>query len=49
MSTHEQEIICPNCGNEDNFHFNYDYTKKELPIINILCNECGNFFELKTN
>lgn len=43
----EEEVICPKCGNDENFHFNYDYGKKELPIINILCNECGEFFEIK--
>ena len=27
--------------------FIYDYSKKELPIIDVLCNECGEFFELE--
>jgi uncharacterized Zn finger protein len=43
----EEKVICPKCGNEENFHFNYDYSKKELPIIDVLCNECGEFFELE--
>jgi len=43
----EQKIKCPKCGNEENLHSNYDYSKKELPIIDILCNECGNCFEFK--
>jgi uncharacterized Zn finger protein len=44
----EDEVICPKCGNEENFHFNYNYSKKELPIIDVLCNECGEFFESET-
>lgn len=39
-------IKCPSCGEEENLHINYDYNKPEHPIINILCNECGTFFEL---
>lgn len=35
---------CPKCGNKENFHFNYDYTKKEMPVTDVLCNECGEFF-----
>jgi uncharacterized Zn finger protein len=45
----EDKVICPKCGNEENFHFNYDYSKKELPIIDVLCNECGEFFELENS
>jgi hypothetical protein len=46
---HEKEdnIECPNCGEKENFHFNYDYSKKEMSVVDILCNECGKFFELK--
>lgn len=40
-----EEIMCPNCGEKENLHFNYDYSKKDLPIIDVLCNECGTFFE----
>lgn len=43
----EEEVICPNCGEKENFHFNYNYTKKDLPIEEVLCNECGSFFEIK--
>ena len=43
----DQIVICPNCGNYDNHHTNYDYSKKELPIIDYLCNECGTFFNSK--
>lgn len=40
-----KEIICPKCGEKENFHFNDDYSKKERPLINILCNECGSTFK----
>jgi len=43
----KEEIVCPNCGEKENFHFNYDYTQKHMPIINVMCNECGEFFEIK--
>ena len=39
-----QETICPHCGEKENFHFNYDYTQKHMPVIDVLCNECGKFF-----
>lgn len=42
--SNNDDIVCPKCGNVDNFHFNYDYSKKDLPVENILCNECGNVF-----
>jgi len=42
----EEKVTCPNCSEEENFHFNYDLGKEEIPIINILCNECGEFFEI---
>ncbi|MFA9239442.1 MAG: hypothetical protein ACEQSQ_06075 [Candidatus Paceibacteria bacterium] len=35
---------CPHCGNRENFHYNYDYGKNKISIIDILCNECGNIF-----
>lgn len=41
----EKEVFCPDCKKEENFHFNYDYSKKEMPIIDVLCNECGKHFE----
>ncbi len=40
---------CPNCGEKENFHFNYDYSKPNLPIEDVLCNECGTFFEYDEN
>lgn len=39
------ETICPYCGNEDNFHDNYDYSKEIPEVINTLCNECGEYFK----
>lgn len=36
---------CPKCGSTENFHYNYDYLKKDTPVIDVLCNECGEFFE----
>jgi uncharacterized Zn finger protein len=43
----KEEIVCPHCGEKENFHFNYDYSQKHLPIIDVMCNECGEFFEIK--
>ena len=40
----KKKIICPRCGEKENFHFNHDYSKKGSPIENILCNECGKIF-----
>jgi len=42
-----KQTICPHCGEKENFHFNYDYTQKDVPIIDVLCNECGEFFNSK--
>lgn len=40
-----EKLKCPKCGNEENFHINYDYTKEiPMPVIGVLCNECGEFF-----
>ena len=38
------EYVCPKCGNKDNLHYNYDWSKQHRPIIDVLCNECGEFF-----
>jgi uncharacterized Zn finger protein len=38
-------VRCPKCGEEKNFHYNYDYSRKDIPVIDILCNECGEFFK----
>jgi uncharacterized Zn finger protein len=42
-----EKVVCPNCGEEENFHFNYDYAKSDLPVIDVLCNECGTFFDIE--
>ncbi len=49
MKENENEIVCPNCGEKENFHFNYDYSKKDLPIEDVLCNQCGKFFEIQAS
>lgn len=38
------KYLCPECGEKENLHYNYDWTKQHRPIINVLCNECGVFF-----
>jgi len=43
----EEKVVCPKCGNEVILHFNHDYSKKELPFNDVLCNECGEFFEIE--
>jgi hypothetical protein len=45
IQSKQSDINCTKCSEKENIHINYDYNKKELPILNILCNECGNFFE----
>lgn len=42
-----EEIKCPRCGESENLHPNYDYSKKDMPIENYLCNECGQIFTEK--
>jgi DNA-directed RNA polymerase subunit RPC12/RpoP len=37
---------CPNCGEKENLHPNYDYSKPNTPIQDVLCNECGRIFEI---
>ena len=36
---------CPKCGEVNNLHFNYDLTKQHRPVLDVLCNECGEFFD----
>jgi len=48
----QEMIVCPKCGNKENFHFNYDYSASneygiKRKIIDILCNECGEFFNIE--
>ena len=38
-------LKCPKCGEEENLHYNLDWSKNPPPVINILCNECGEFFD----
>ena len=38
------EYFCPQCGNKDNLHYNYDWSKQHRPIIDVMCNECGEYF-----
>ena len=42
----DEKIVCPNCGEKENFHFNYDYSKQDRPVIDVLCYECCTFFEI---
>lgn len=35
---------CPKCGEEHNLHYNYDWSKKDALIMDVLCNECGEIF-----
>lgn len=35
---------CPMCGEKENLHGNYDYAQKNRPLIETLCNECGNIY-----
>lgn len=35
---------CPKCGESKNLHYNYDYNKQHRPVIDVLCNECGEVF-----
>lgn len=36
--------ICSKCGETGNFQFTFDYSKAHRPVINILCNNCGELF-----
>jgi len=35
---------CPKCGETWNFQFTFDYSKAHRPVVNILCNNCGEQF-----
>jgi formate dehydrogenase maturation protein FdhE len=43
------EDCCPNCGECDNLHINYNWDKPNTPIEEYLCNECGTYFKPKNN
>lgn len=36
---------CPKCGESENLHGNYDYVLKVRPLIETLCNECGEVYK----
>jgi hypothetical protein len=42
----DEKIICPNCLCEENFHFNYDYSDPNLSIIDVMCNNCSEIFDI---
>ena len=42
----DDDIICPNCDEKENIHFNYDYTQKDMPVEDVICNECGCTFKI---
>lgn len=43
-----EEECCPKCGECENIHANYDWSKKERPVKEYLCNECGTYFPPKS-
>ena len=47
LTKDEDEECCPNCGECENIHTNYDWTKIDRPIEEFLCNECGSYFKPK--
>lgn len=36
---------CPKCGEKENLHLNYDYSKQHRPVSDVLCNECDEIFD----
>lgn len=36
---------CPSCGETKNLHYNYDYSKQHRPVLDVMCNICGEFFD----
>jgi hypothetical protein len=43
-----EEECCPNCGECENIHTNYDWSKADRPVEEYLCNECGTYFPPKS-
>ena len=43
------EYKCPKCGEDKNLHYNYDWGKQHRPIIDVVCNECGEVFGEEKN
>lgn len=35
---------CPTCGEKENLHLNYDLLKQHRPVLDVLCNNCGETF-----
>ena len=44
----EKDECCPNCGECENIHTNYDWSKPDRPVEQYLCNECGTYFPPKS-
>ena len=42
------EECCPHCGECENIHANYDWSKSDRPVEEFLCNECGKYFPPKS-
>ena len=45
----EEDECCPKCGECENIHTNYDWSKPDRPVEEYLCNECGAYFPPKSN
>lgn len=45
----EEIITCPNCGENENLHYNYAWHLPNIPVVDVLCNECGECFKLEEN
>ena len=43
------EDCCPKCGECENIHTNYDWSKADRPVEEFLCNECGTYFKPKSD
>jgi hypothetical protein len=43
-----EEECCPHCGECENLHANYDWSKADRPVEEFLCNECGKYFPPKS-
>ena len=36
---------CPECGENKNLNFDYDYTKQHRPVKRVWCTSCGEVFD----
>lgn len=41
----EKIYKCPECGEQKNLRFDYDYLKQHRPINRVWCKSCGNIFD----